>query len=66
MQVSDIKKIAVIGLGKMGVDWIANLTWADVDASWFATGEVPSCPSGGSYDLDANGLVVCDYGDHSS
>jgi 3-hydroxyacyl-CoA dehydrogenase len=25
MQASDIKRIAVIGLGKMGVDWIANL-----------------------------------------
>jgi len=25
MQVSDVKRFAVIGLGKMGVDWVANL-----------------------------------------
>jgi 3-hydroxybutyryl-CoA dehydrogenase len=25
MQLSDVKRIAVIGLGKMGVDWVANL-----------------------------------------
>jgi len=45
-------------------DWIANLAWADVDASWFATAAVPTCPSGGTYDLDANGLVTCDYAGH--
>ena len=25
MQASDVKRFAVIGLGKMGVDWVANL-----------------------------------------
>lgn len=40
-------------------DWITNLVWADVVDAWFATGSVPVCPSGGDYDLNANGMVSC-------
>ena len=44
MKLTDVKKIAVIGLGKMGVDWVANLeqsNWVEtcVDETgrdWFA------------------------------
>jgi len=46
-------------------DWIANLGWGDVDAAWFATGAVPTCPSGGAYTLNANGLVECDVVAHN-
>jgi len=31
MQLTDVKKIAVIGLGKMGVDWVANLLEGDYE-----------------------------------
>ena len=41
-------------------DWITNLVWADVEDDWFATGAVPVCSAGGTYSLDANGMVSCD------
>jgi len=37
MQLSDIKRIAVIGLGKMGVDWVANLLEGGYDVVGFDT-----------------------------
>lgn len=39
-------------------DWLENATMTDVRASWFATGAVPTCPTGGSYTL-SNGNVTC-------
>ena len=44
-------------------DWLENLTWAGVDAAWFATGVLPACPSGGTYAL-VDGNVTCDYAGH--
>ena len=35
MQKSDVKRIAVIGLGKMGVDWVANLVEGSYDVVGF-------------------------------
>ncbi len=43
--------------------WMENLTFARVQASWFATGAVPSCPTGGTYTL-SNGIVQCSVADH--
>jgi 3-hydroxybutyryl-CoA dehydrogenase len=37
MQISDIKRIAVIGLGKMGVDWVANLLEGGYEVVGFDT-----------------------------
>ncbi|MCG6963053.1 MAG: 3-hydroxyacyl-CoA dehydrogenase family protein [Acidobacteria bacterium] len=37
MQVSDVKRFAVIGLGKMGVDWIANLVEGGYEVVGFDT-----------------------------
>ena len=38
MQASDVKRIAVMGLGKMGVDWVANL----LEGGYEVVGFMPS------------------------
>ena len=40
-------------------DWLENLTFAGVNASWFATGAIPTCPTTGTYSL-VNGIAYCD------
>ena len=37
MQASDVKRFAVIGLGKMGVDWVANLVEGDYEVVGYDT-----------------------------
>lgn len=39
-------------------DWVQNATMSDVQAAWFATGAVPTCPTGGTYTLNF-GHVSC-------
>lgn len=39
-------------------DWLEDLAFADVEAGWFATGEIPACPEGGTYSL-VNGNAYC-------
>jgi prepilin-type N-terminal cleavage/methylation domain-containing protein len=44
------------------VDWLDNATMADVDASMFATNEIPSCPTGGIYTLDHGNITCSEHG----
>ena len=38
--------------------WLGSAVLADVRASWFATGAIPTCPTTGTYTLTA-GNVTC-------
>lgn len=40
------------------LEWLDDATMADVRTQWFATGEVPGCPEGGTFVLD-HGSVMC-------
>jgi prepilin-type N-terminal cleavage/methylation domain-containing protein len=39
-------------------DWISTATLASVQATWFATGAIPVCPTTGTYTV-ANGNCSC-------
>jgi len=45
--------------------WLEDLVIGDVDATWFATGAVPICPSGAGHYTLSDGNVVCDVAAHN-
>ena len=57
-----MRYVELFTLDPSQVDWLENATMVDVDASMFATGGIPSCPTGGDYTLDHGNITCSEHG----
>ena len=57
-----MRYVELFTLDPSQVDWLENATMADVDASMFATSEIPSCPTDGDYTLDHGNITCSNHG----